>query len=103
MALTPLEELKIHTLETGEESGGESCGAPSATPRMFTDAELAQILELHQGNVRAAAYDILIKKSVSTKVTLAGMTTAEQEKYWLRLAARVRPNHSGAIERADQP
>lgn len=100
--MTDLERLKLLTRETGEENGADGCGAPSS-PRAFSDGELIQHLELHDGDVKAAAYDILIQKAVSTKITLAGMTTAEQEKYWLRLAARVRPNKGGAIERADQP
>jgi hypothetical protein len=31
------------------------------------------------------------------------MTTSEQERYWLRLAAQVRPNKGHAAERADAP
>lgn len=97
--MTDLEKLKLLTRENGEESGE----TPSSFPRVFSDGELIQTLELHDGDVKAAAYDILLQKAVSTKITLAGMTTAEQEKYWLRLAARVRPNRGGAIDRADQP
>lgn len=100
--MTDLEKLKILTLETDDETAAGSCGASSSS-RVFTDGELSQMLKLHGGDVNKAAYDVLIKKAVSTKVTLAGMTTAEQEKYWLRLAAAVRPNRSAAAERADQP
>lgn len=34
-----------------------SCAAPGAFARMFTDEQLMQLLELHGGDVRAAAYD----------------------------------------------
>ena len=101
--MTDLEKLKLLTMETGEAAGTDGCASSSSSPRAFEDGELILLLELHEGDVRAAAYDVLLKKAVSTKVTLAGMTTAEQEKYWLRLAARVRPNRGGAIDRADQP
>lgn len=99
--MTDLEKLKLLTMETGEAAGADGCA--SSSPRAFEDGELILLLELHEGDVRATAYDVLLKKAVSTKVTLAGMTTAEQEKYWLRLAARMRPNRGGAIDRADQP
>ena len=96
--MTDLEKLKLLTRETDAE--GDGC-APSA--RAFTDGELILHLDLHGGDVKATAYDILLQKAASTKITLAGMTTAEQSAYWLRLAARVRPNKGKAIERADRP
>lgn len=104
-----MELLKFLTQETGAEAAPDTeaaaCETVSAilSPRSMTDAELAKMLELHGGDEYAAAYEVLIRKSQSTKVTLAGMTTAEQSKYWLRQAAMVRKNKSKAAERDDQP
>lgn len=104
-----LDLLKLLTRETGPEpapvSGAEACTTTEdiISPRVFTDAELTRFLDLSQGDAYAAAYEVLLQKAQSTKVTLAGITTAEQEKYWLRLAARVRKNQGRAAERADQP
>lgn len=102
MTLTPLAQLKLLTLETGDAAAGEACAAISA-PRAFTDEELTSFLDLRAGDVHQAAYDVLLKKAVSTKITMAGLTTAEQQKYWLRLAAHVRRNVGRAAERADAP
>lgn len=102
MTMTPLEQLKLLTLETGEAAAGETCAVISS-PRAFTDEELNNFLALRDGDVQLTAYDVLLKKAVSTKITMAGMTTSEQERYWLRLAAQVRPNKGHAAERADAP
>lgn len=100
--MTPLEELKILTGETEALPEGDAC-APIAGTRAFTDAELGVILGMHFGRVREAAYDICLQKAVSTKITMAGMTTAEQQGYWLRRAAALRTNQNKAAERADMP
>jgi len=107
--MKPLEQLKLLTQETGPEpvpaDEAAACEAAAAVlnPRTHTDLELHQILELHQGDVYAAAYEVLIRKSQSTKAAMAGMTLPEQERYWLRQAAGVRRNQGKAAERADQP
>lgn len=109
LTIEALEKLKLLTQETGPEpspvSEAEACETLDAVlnPRSMTDAELSQMLTLHEGDVYAAAYEVLIRKSQSTKVTVAGMTTAEQERYWLRQAAMVRKNQGKAAERDDQP
>ena len=62
-----LTRLKLLTDENdtpaSEGSGAcGSCAAPDTFARMFTDEQLMQMLELHDGDVRAAAYDVLIRK-----------------------------------------
>jgi hypothetical protein len=103
--MEPLELLKLLTQENGPEPGAAACDDQAAllSPRMLTDAELMAHLELRDGDARAAAYDVLLRKAQSTKVTIAGMTLPEQADYWRRLAANVRPNKGAAIERADAP
>lgn len=103
--MTDLEQLKLLTQETGPEPTAAACGdvAAVASPRMYTDAELILYLDLHAGNIRATAYELLLRKAQSTKAELAGMSLPEQQQYWLRLAASVRPNKGKASERDDQP
>lgn len=98
-----LEELKLLTRETDDDAAAcPDCGA-AAGGRMFTDAQLMAFLNRENGNVRAAAYQVLLQKSQSTAVTIAGMTLPDQQKYFLRLAASVRVNGSRTAERADEP
>lgn len=99
-----LEQLKMLTEETGPEAEAAACESVAAvlSPRMYTDEELLKILKMHEDDVYAAAYHVLLRKAQSTKATIAGMTLPENEKYWLRLAASVRRSRSHAAERADQ-
>lgn len=79
-----------------------SSEAEAATGRMFTDEQLAQLLELHGGDVYAAAYDVLLRKAENSAVRLAGGTELpDQREYWLSRARAVRPNATRAAGRAD--
>lgn len=91
MSLTPLEQLKEITDED------------DASLQMYTDTKLQAILDRHEGNVNAAAYEVLIRKSQATALTMAGVTLPEQQDYWKRRAAMVRPNRGGNAPRADDP
>lgn len=88
---TPLEQLKDLTDETADD------------PRLFTDDKLTAILSRHGDDIKAAAYEVLVRKSQSTTLTMAGTTLPDQQKYWLRRAAMVRPNRGGNAPRADDP
>lgn len=91
--MTDLEQLKLLTEE--QES---SCDHP----RMYTDAELTRLLELHGGDVRRCAYDVLIRKAENTKITLpGGMTLPDQSARYLRMAAQVRICRTHNAARAD--
>lgn len=41
---------------------------------MYTDARLVMPLEPHEGDVRRAAYDVLIRKAENSAVRLSGGT-----------------------------
>ncbi len=102
-----LERLKLMTDENdtpASEGGGTcgSCAAPGSFVRMFTDDQLMQMIELHDGDIRAAAYDVLIRKAESSSVRLSGGTELpDQREYWMSRARSVRPNGTKPIGRAD--
>ena len=88
---TPLEQLKALTDED------------DASTQMYNDSKLQLILDHFGGDVNAAAYDVLIRKAQPSATTLAGVSLPDMRPYWLNQAARVRPNRSGNIPRADDP
>ena len=100
--MTDLERLKLLTLETDDGAACEGCAVP-VSARQYTDEQLAEYLAMADGDVNAAAYGILLRKSQSTAATLGGMTLADQSAYYLRLAAQARHNRGRALERADAP
>ena len=89
--MTDLERLKLLT---------EELDAPGGNT--YTDAQLAMLLELHEGDVRCAAYDVLIRKAENSAVRLSGGTELpDQRAYWLGRARSVRPNRTKPAGRAD--
>ena len=57
---------------------------------------------LHEGDVRRAAYDVLIRKAENSAVRLSGGTELpDQRAYWLGRARSVRPNRTKPAGRAD--
>ena len=74
--MTDLERLKLLTEELdtpgGDTETGCGCMSPPASARMYTDAQLVMLLELHEGDVRRAAYDVLIRKAENSAVRLSG-------------------------------
>ncbi len=104
--MTDLERLKLLTEELdapgGDTETGCGCMSPPASARMYTDAQLAMLLELHEGDVRRAAYDVLIRKAENSAVRLSGGTELpDQRAYWLGRARSVRPNGTKPAGRAD--
>lgn len=102
-----LTRLKLLTDENdtpaSEGSGCGSCAAPGAFARMYSDEQLVQILELHDGDVRAAAYDVLVRKAENSGIRLSGGTELpDQREYWMSRARSVRPNGTRPIGRADR-
>lgn len=63
----------------------------------FTDEELEYYLNKNGGTVEQAAYECLIIKAENTTLSISGMTTADTSKYFLRLAAKYRPNNTGIL------
>ena len=103
--MTDLERLKLLTEELDAPGGntetGCGCMSPPASARMYTDAQLAMLLELHEGDVRRAAYDVLIRKAENSAVRLSGGTELpDQRAYWLGRARSVRPNGTKPAGRA---
>lgn len=93
--MTDLERLKLMTEEC---DGPEECPAP----RMFTDEALERMLELHDGNVQAAAYDVLLRKAENTEISLpGGLSLPDQSARYLRMAAQARGCRTRNAARAD--
>lgn len=65
----------------------------------FEDAELEYYLNKNNGDVKKAAYECLIIKAEDTTLSISGLTTNDTSKYFLRLAARYKPNNSGVLRR----
>lgn len=103
-----LTRLKLMTDEYDPPMGAaggacDACVAPASATRMFTDEQLMEILELHDDDVRAAAYDVLIRKAESSGIRLSGGTELpDQRAYWMSRARSVRPNGTRPIGRADR-
>ena len=96
--MTDLERLKLLTEELdmpgGDTETGCGCMSPPASARMYTDAQLAMLLELHEGDV--------IRKAENSAVRLSGGTELpDQRAYWLSRARSVRPNGTKPAGRAD--
>ena len=69
----------------------------------FTEAELLALLEKHAGDVRAAAYEGLLRKADDDGLTLPdGLEIPSRRAYWLRLAAFYRPPGSRSMVREDE-
>lgn len=99
-----LARLKLLTDEVDAEAvaGTECETCAEGDERFYTDAELEEILTLHEGDVREAAYDVLLRKAKITDIRLAGGTQLpDQRVYWLSRARAVRPNRGRAGARAD--
>lgn len=63
----------------------------------FEDDELNMYLEEY-GTAEKAAYQCLIIKSQNLSMSVGGVSTPDNAKYFLRLAQKYRPNHSGILE-----
>lgn len=102
--MTDMERLKLLTDEQDAptQTAPAGCaGAPPAT-RLYSDEQLAALLELYGGDVQATAYDVLIRKAENSAVRLpGGAELPDQRAYWLARARSVRPNATRAARRAD--
>lgn len=63
----------------------------------FTDEEL-EYYASRSKDLKEAAYNCLIVKSENTTLTVSGLSCGDTSKYFLRLAQRYRPNHSGILK-----
>lgn len=96
------DEMDAAASENAANMGCGDCAAALPSARMFTDAQLEQLLELHNGDVEDAAYDVLIRKAENSGVRLSGGTELpDQRAYWLSRARSVRRNGTRPAARAD--
>lgn len=58
----------------------------------FTENELTFHLNQAEGDLRLAAYRLLLIKAENSTLTLSGMTLPDTSDYWRRLAHLYRPN-----------
>lgn len=63
----------------------------------FEDNELNMYLEKYD-SAEKAAYYCLIAKAQNLSLSVGGVSTPDNEKYFLRLAQKYRPNHSGVLK-----
>lgn len=63
----------------------------------FENTELDYQLERAKGDVNLAAYRCLIIKAENCRLQVSGLTLEDTSKYWLRLAASVRPSGSRVV------
>lgn len=102
--MTKLKKLKLLCLETGEWAQEEQSSCPAGiSERFFSDEELSSYLELYNGDVEKTAYQLLLRKSESTKLVISDMELPDQQAYFLRLAKSVRKNKGKSLEREDAP
>ncbi|MCI9274188.1 MAG: hypothetical protein HFE39_09610 [Clostridiales bacterium] len=81
--MEPIDELKMLIRE--------------AQAPYFDDVELWYQLDRAGGDVELAAYRCLIIKAENCQVQVSGLSIADTSKYWLRLAASVRPSGSRVV------
>ena len=63
------------------------------TSPFFSDEEIAYYLEKNNYNIDATAYECLVLKAENDSISLpGGLNIADNQKYWLRLAQKYRPN-----------
>ena len=79
-----------------------ACASAMTTNRLYTDAQLLELLAMHGYDARACAYTVLLRKAENSEVALpGGLRLPNQADYYLRLASTMRRNQGHAIGRAD--
>lgn len=64
----------------------------------YSDEDLMVALRMNNGDFNAAAYDLLVRKSMDSTVAMSGLTLPDTSKYFLRIAQRYRPFNSGTLK-----
>ena len=65
------------------------------TSPFFTDEELYYYYEKNDCDLTKTAYECLLMKAENDSISLpGGLNIADNQKYWLRLAQKYRPNGS---------
>lgn len=90
-----LAALRFHLRENDCVDG---CGCAA-----FSESELLTLLEKHGGDVRAAAYEGLLRKAEEDSIRLPdGLELPSGRAYWLGLARLYRPCAARNLPRADE-
>lgn len=64
----------------------------------FTDEELAYYFSKNQNDIKKTAYECLLLKAENDSISLpGGLNIADNQKYWLRLAAKYKTNWSRCL------
>ena len=64
----------------------------------FSDDQLKFYLRENNGDYKATAYQCLLIKAENTTLSVSGLSASDSSKYFRRLAATYRPNHSGVLK-----
>lgn len=64
----------------------------------FDEGELYRLLDRNGEDIRAAAYEGLVRKAMESTVAMSGLTLPDTSKYFLRLAQFYRPFNSGTLK-----
>ena len=67
-------------------------------PYFEHDAEFQFYLDRNNGDIEAAAYEMLIIKSEDSQIMVSGLTTQDTSVYFKRLASRFRKFNSGTLQ-----
>ena len=63
----------------------------------FEENEFQFYLDKHNGNIKEAAYEMLIIKSEDSTIQVSGLSTLDTSKWFLRLASRLKKFNSGIL------
>ncbi len=108
---TALSMLKVMVEESDQavicppcELACEGCsGAAPISTRTMTDEQLLAQLQLHEWDVKRAAYIVLMYKAKASDITLSsGLRLPDQSAHYRRLAALYRRNRGGMLHRLDE-
>jgi len=64
----------------------------------FAENDFEWYVDKCGGDYNRAAYEMLMVKSESTDLSVAGMSTSDSSSYFKRMALRFRPNNSGVLK-----
>lgn len=63
----------------------------------FEDGDIEHYYSKNGGDVKATIYEMLVIKSEDSTISVSGLNTADTSRYFLRLASKYRPHHSGVL------
>lgn len=64
---------------------------------MFSNQEFEFYLSENGGDVYDTAYEMLCLKAQNGSIVITGITLPDPERYFMKIAQKYRPNHSGVL------